>query len=365
MKKINLLLLLILGGLFTMKATLITVDNMPGSAADYSNLATAITAASNGDTILVYGSAYSYGNITVDKRLTIIGSAGFDPEVSNEANPLLNVISLNNGSDSTIISGFHIGYITTNNGHTVNRIGIYNNYFSSTTTGIRWYNSSSTDWVIEGNIFQAYNQNNFIENYNNNSTLNNILIKNNYFETQYLRYYVSKYNNSAFTYRNNVFVLRNNSGSEMCLSCSSVLFENNIFWMTNSGHTAIAQSCSNCVFNNNIIYNSGGGTMIAIDSTGNGASGNNNIINQDPQFVNFVEGNNYTIAENYRLTNASPGHNTGTDGMDIGLYGGNYNWENRKYPKTFPHQEILNVINNSVPQGTPVNINIKARKAGN
>ena len=105
--------------------------------------------------------------------------------------------------------------------------------------------------------------------------------------------------------------------------------------------------------------------MTDINSIGNGVSGNNNIMNQDPQFVNFTQNDGYTIAENYKLTNASPGKNTGTDGMDIGLYGGNYNWENRKYPKTFPHQEVLNVINGSVPQGTPVNINLKARKASN
>ena len=88
-------------------------------------------------------------------------------------------------------------------------------------------------------------------------------------------------------------------------------------------------------------------------------------MNQDPQLVSFTEGDNYTIAEDYRLLGTSPGKSAGTDGTDIGLFGGNYTWENRKYPKAFPHQEIFNVINSSVPQGTPVNVNIKARKATN
>ena len=105
--------------------------------------------------------------------------------------------------------------------------------------------------------------------------------------------------------------------------------------------------------------------MTDINSIGNGVTGNNNFINQDPQFMNFTESDNYTIVEDYRLANASPGKNAATDGGDIGLFGGNYTWENRKYPKAFPHQEIFNVINSSVPQGTPVNVNLKARKAAN
>jgi hypothetical protein len=214
-------------------------------------------------------------------------------------------------------------------------------------------------------VFQASGGYTF-DNNAGGSTLNNILIKNNYVEMLSYYYNVFNYNNSAFTYRNNIFVIRSGSGYVQFNACSNVLFENNVFWLTNGAIVDITnQQCANCVFNNNIIYNSGGGTMTAINSIGNGVSGSNNILNQDPLFVSFAEANNYTIAENYRLSNGSPGHLTGTDGADIGLYGANYKWENRRYPKSFPHQEVLNVINNSVPQGTPVNINLKARKAGN
>ncbi|HXH18569.1 MAG TPA: hypothetical protein VNJ07_05755 [Chitinophagales bacterium] len=365
MKNLMLLSAILLNNVLVYAAKL-TVDNSPGSAAQYNNVQSAITAASNGDTLLVYGSAYTYAAFTVDKKLTIIGSAGFDPEVTNEYRPTVNNISLSTNSSGTVISGFNIGYVQAYS-TTVDNIGIYNNYFNSTTTGIQWYSATCNNWVIEGNVFQASGQNNFIDNYSNTSTLNNILIKNNYFEMSAYYYYVSNYNNSSFTYRNNIFVIRsNNNAYPMCYQCNSVLYENNIFWMTDAAYTDItAQNCTSCVFNNNIIYNSSGATMTAIGSIGNGVSGANNIMNQDPQFVNFNVANGYTISENYQISNASPGNNAGTDGMDIGLFGGNYNWENRKYPKTFPHQEVLNVINGSVPQGTPVNVNLKARKATN
>jgi len=366
MKKIMFLSALLQSVTIISFAAKLTVDNTPGSAAQHSTLTSAITAATSGDTLLVYGSPYVYAAATVNKKLVIIGSAGFDPEVSNESRPRVDYFSLVTGSDGSVISGFNVNYIVASSA-TVNNIGIYNNYFNSTTTGVQWYYSTASNWVIEGNVFVASGQNDFISNYGGGSTLNNILIKNNYFETLWYAYYVGTYNNSAFTYRNNVFIMRNGSGSyPLCYSCNSVLFENNIFWQVEPSYTDITgQSCTDCVFNNNIIYNAGGGTMTAINSIGNGVSGSNNIMNADPQFVNFVQDNNYTIAENYRLSNGSPGHLTGTDGTDIGLYGGNYNWENRKYPKAFPHQEVLNVINNSVPQGSPININLKARKAGN
>ncbi len=364
MKKLMLLFATVLWISFS-NAAILTVDNTPGSAAAYNTITAAVAAANAGDTILIYGSSYGYAAFTIDKQLVVAGSAAVDPEVSNESRPSISYISFGTGSSGSVVSGLNVGYMQAY-AVTVNNIGIYNNYFTSTTTGVQWYSATSSNWIIEGNVFIANGNNPFIDNYSNTSTLNNILVKNNYFEMLNYYYYIGSYNNSAFTYRNNVFILRSSSGYMLCYSCSNTLFENNIFWVTTAAYTDITgASCTNCVFNNNIIYNSGGGTMIAINSIGNGVSGNNNIMNTDPTFVNFVEADNYTIAEDYRLAGGSPGENAGTDGSDIGLYGGNYNWENRKYPKAFPHQEIFNVINSSVPQGQPININLKAKKAAN
>ena len=363
MKKLMLLCVIVLSVTIATFAATYTVDNTPNSAADYSTIPSAIAAASNGDTLLVYGSAYGYGNVSVNKQLTIIGSAGFDPQVSNESTPTLGTVDIPTGGSGTVMSGFYMNSLYGTG--TVDNVGIYNNRFSGS-YGVYFYLATSSNWIIEGNVFQSSGQNSFIESYQNNSTLNNILIKNNYFESGLYYYYFAQYNNSAFTYRNNLFVIRSGSGYNFFNACSNVLFENNIFWVTTAANTdIIGQQCTGCVFNNNIIYNSGGGIMTDINSIGNGVTGNNNFINQDPQFMNFTESDNYTIVEDYRLANASPGKNAATDGGDIGLFGGNYTWENRKYPKAFPHQEIFNVINSSVPQGTPVNVNLKARKAAN
>jgi hypothetical protein len=263
MKKLMLISVIVLSGMITSFATKRTVDNTPGSAAQYTGIQAAVDASSAGDTILVYGSAYAYAATSINKRLTVIGSAGVDPEVTNESTPSVSYFSLATGSTGTIISGFLIGYISCSS-VTVNDIGIYNNYFNSGSTNIQFYYCNVSNWVIEGNVFQATGGYTF-DNYANSSTLNNILIKNNYVEMLSYYYNVFNYNNSAFTYRNNIFVIRSGSGYFQFSTCSNVLFENNIFWVTNAGYVDITnQQCANCVFNNNIIYNSGGGTMTAV-----------------------------------------------------------------------------------------------------
>src|SRR5690348_8515351 len=59
-------------------ATVITVDNNANSPGQYSSLQSAINAASAGDTLYVSGSTSSYGNFTLNKRLTLIGT-GYNP----------------------------------------------------------------------------------------------------------------------------------------------------------------------------------------------------------------------------------------------------------------------------------------------
>jgi hypothetical protein len=370
MKNLAIFLALFFATMFTGWAAIRTVDNTPGSAAQYSSIQNAVNAANSGDTILVYGSPNAYGSVNINKKVILIGTAGVDPEVNNENAPVVANINFNANStpNGTVISGFRITGSVSNNGYTVDDVGVYNNFFYNTNNyyGIFFYYGSSSNWIVEGNVFQANGQYSFFENYLNAASLNNILFKNNYFETSNYYYYIISYGNAAVVFRNNVFIFRGSSGYHLFYGCNNMLLENNIFWFTNNAYTDVTgQQCANCVFNNNIIYNSGGATMTAINAIGNGVSGNNNIMNVDPQFVNFVLANGFTIGEDYRLASTSPGKNAGTDGTDIGLYGANYNWENRKYPKAFPHQAIFNVINSSVPQGTPVNVQLKARKSYN
>ena len=59
---------------FAVNATVRTVSNDPKAPAQYTGIQAAITASSNGDTIMVYGSATHYGNITLEREIVLIGA---------------------------------------------------------------------------------------------------------------------------------------------------------------------------------------------------------------------------------------------------------------------------------------------------
>jgi hypothetical protein len=63
-----------------------TVSNNPDIPAQYNSLQATIDAASAGDTILVAGSASSYGNITIGKKLVVYGAGYNNPYGYNSAN---------------------------------------------------------------------------------------------------------------------------------------------------------------------------------------------------------------------------------------------------------------------------------------
>ena len=67
----------------SLHATILTVNNTPGSSAPYSDLITAHANALSDDTIYVEGSSIDYGPLTVTKRLVFIGPGYFLDENPN------------------------------------------------------------------------------------------------------------------------------------------------------------------------------------------------------------------------------------------------------------------------------------------
>lgn len=66
--------LVALMGAVVSQATILRVNNSPGSSAQYSDVKTAIDAAAEGDTVLVEGSSTNYGKIDkLDKRIVLRG----------------------------------------------------------------------------------------------------------------------------------------------------------------------------------------------------------------------------------------------------------------------------------------------------
>ena len=58
-------------------ATILRVSNVTGSSAPYSSIDEALNVANDGDTIMVDGSAIDYGNISIGKRVVLLGPGYF------------------------------------------------------------------------------------------------------------------------------------------------------------------------------------------------------------------------------------------------------------------------------------------------
>ena len=135
------------------------------------------------------------------------------------------------------------------------------------------------------------------------------------------------------------------------------LIANNIFY----GSAPAAGSVANCTYNNNISlspYNPGSGNDL-MPPNGQGTNiGINNINDQDPLLTAITPGGttSWDFAFDLRLQSGSPGKNAGTDGTDMGVYGGTYPWDLE------PAIPIIETFNTSavVPQGTNLSLTVKA-----
>ncbi len=344
-------------------AGIITVDNRTGSGANFSSVSSAISAAANGDTIYIHPSSVSYGNIVVNKSLVFIGP-GHHPEYTGGMGASIENINLTGGSSGSKFAGLIINYIACAVWAQSNNIEISNNYFfyGVVIAGPYGDNSDGDNWLIQGNVIieKAGWGGTKLININSGSSVNgnsNWIIRNNFIQTlDYQGNNIFGYLNSTTIIENNI-ILHRNSNPIFFTNCNGGEFRNNIFWVTNSSFTKIDSNAVNMLFLNNITYHSSG-TLEILPGTAN-------IDNSDPQFV-FINNNNpkWDQENNYKLSETSPGHNVGTDGTDLGIYGTNFPFRMEGYPQDFPRLQYYQVSNTVVPQGGTLEINLKAVRAG-
>ena len=108
----RLLLPLLLCSVLTQAQNILRVNNNVGVNAPYTTLSAAITAAGVNDIIMVEGSTVVYDNITVNKKVTIVGPGYFLVENLNlQGNPSsasLASLTLEAGSDGSSFFGMNI-----------------------------------------------------------------------------------------------------------------------------------------------------------------------------------------------------------------------------------------------------------------
>lgn len=342
MKKIILIaLLLSIAGLS--QATILNVDNNANRPSGYFGLlSAAINAASAGDTIYIYPSNTSYGTLTLTKKLHFFG---FGYDGSTGAVSKVEYINLDttstpssNPSASTFQGLTVMNYLYCSKPN-ITDIVFAGNFLNSGSTNVS-LSTNCSGWLITNNYLNGY-----LELYNNTS----IIISNNVFKNEY--YGIRTSNSSTVVVSNNLFM-----NWRYFYNVYNATISNNIFICNSSTSSS---SMANNTFLNNLSYWDAS-NLYNLPPTSN--TGTGNISNQNPQFETGLASGAYDYSLDYHLKTTSPGHNAGTDGTDIGPYGGTspFVWGGAF---SIPKVTEMIIKNPIINQGTNINVNVKAKKA--
>lgn len=339
MKKCTLLLICFTAILKSFGTT-ITVDNNTPSAGQYSSIQAAINAASPGDTIYLIGSLTNYGAVSLNKRLSIFGT-GYNPQkqvnlVSSVSTINIDTIAGVSGASRSHIAGLNVTWVINDNygaKHMLWERNSHAGYFNLFNGG------GSSNWTIKNSVLTS-------TFYINQAS--NLIFQNN------LCYQMIFYASSQSTVLidHNIF-LHNIGSNTNCLdNVSLATLTNNIFW----GTSPLGTNSVNNTFNNNLTFQTANDNIPGASNTGSG-----NFVGTNPQFVNApTPAPNLTY--NWNLSNASVGNNAGTDGQDLGIFGGNAALTDLTGMPPIPQMIEMNIQNVIIPPAGTLNVDFRARK---
>jgi hypothetical protein len=355
---------------YSATATIHNVNNNVNSPGSFTNLQTAIDNAVQGDTIYVAGSATSYGAITLNKSLKIFGAGinnpnGLNTTVGTIAMGRTNVTTGANGSklsglicgSITITGSFSGGTIATNlmTDITIERCS---------STGITINTGSNpidySNFLIRNCYLAAGSGNNiYFAGSSVNSIYNNFRIENNVIDNGIIfRVQNTSVDVNVVTFSNNVCINKTTASSfffPVSYPYPGPTFNNNIFY------GVWPEGCINCTFSNNLTYFCNEDELI--DAANPGSIGSGNIIGQNPNFVNYPAlGGPFNFSHDYNLQTSSPGKNAGTDGTDLGIYGGASPMAIGVNPAIPQMQNVTFPLGGSVGVGTNLNVNFNSYK---
>jgi len=322
-------------------ATVRTVNNGTITAGQYTTVQAAVDASAAGDTVYIHGSVTSYGDVTLNKRIVLIG-AGHKPTGTQYNLPTtLSNVYLSRGNSTTlptgsIIKGINLSGISGTGGSLpVNNILVERNYLASNIS------ICGDNWILK---------NNFVNNCYIND-FNNVIISNNIFGSSFAIYQSVK---PSVIITNNIFL---NGFYLTYISYST--FTNNI--IIEPGTLNNFSGTQN-TYNKNVFIYADPLNFKIFPPAGNTGVGNLNTTAS--QFVSTIPLNvDLSSARIYdwHLLTSALGVGYGTDGTDCGIYGGSYPMPNMTGVTTIPQMVSMDIQNSVIPVDGTLNVDIKAR----
>ncbi len=318
-------------------ATIRTVNNGTVGAGQYTSVQLAVDASAVGDTIYIHGSQTSYGDVTLNKRLVLIGAGHNVTGTQFNFKTLLGTIYLSQGNSTTLptgstIKGINFGSLYGSGGSLlVKNITLERNYCS-------YISILGTGWIIRNNFVGSLNVGSF----------KNTIISNNVMTS-----YIANSDQPSVIITNNIFL--NNTYFS---SVSYATITNNIFIEP----AYVNFSGSQNTWNKNIMIYADPANYQTFPPANNTGVGNLNT--SDNQFTTTIPLNislQDATAKTWVLAASSIGFNYGTDGTNVGIYGGSYPMPNTTGATNIPQVTSMDLQNSVIPQNGTLTIELKAR----
>jgi len=345
MKTIKITFSLLLFTLFSYAQTVHTVDNRSQSGAMFTDLQMAVDAAVANDIIHIHPSATGYGSIIITKKLKLVG-LGHDPITHTEGlTAKITGISFRGNSANSEVTGLTINSISvaTNSPALIDADNIHIIHNKITGTISTGANAGKNDnWIIEGNYHTNINS-------SISTNADGWVVKNNVIKCT-----INSFNVTNFVI-NNIFLYTGNGTSRTFFySLDHTVVSNNIF-IASSNLTSFPISNSPFIdMRNNITYSFSGQTIAALPGT-------NNLDNTNPMFTNVPVATFDDFYNNdYSLQPASLGHNYGTDGTDLGIFGSNFIFDTQGRPDLQPYPIDVIINNNVIAPGQNLSVRFTA-----
>lgn len=287
----RLLLPLLLCGFLAQAQNILRVNNSVGVNAPYTTISAAITAAGVNDIIMVEGSILAYDNITISKKVTIVGPGYFLSENLNlQASPTsasLSLVSLSAGSAGSSFYGLNI----TGNIGLGDNVPANNMTVSNCRIGALTLSGDANNFFISG----CYITNSII--FSNLSQFTGTILHNNYLGV-------------FATGGSNLITLTQNVVGGNVGQVSNCDMQNNIFM------AGFAGPANGAIIKNNVF------TVTQASLASIGAPVDNTNIFSATAANLFLGLTGNTTDTQWRLKAGSPAIGAGISGEDCGMYGG-------------------------------------------
>ncbi|MGB5982158.1 MAG: hypothetical protein WBG46_08445 [Nonlabens sp.] len=332
----------LIANIYTINAqTTYVVDNNPNSGAQFSDIQSAIDAASDGDTIYVQQSEIRYAAVTLDKELHVIGR-GHEDELYNT-----NVLTfgINQAGSGSTLKGLRTEIRSV--GSDVNNINISECKLSFLSIAFGASNITASDWIIEGNELSVVGT---------GLGVANIIFSNNFFNMTSPGPDID--NPSEVLLTQNIFLLNfNGNFVNRNSNNNAVLNVSNSIISTPSDELIIP---GNFQLNNCLIYNrSNPAQNVGITSSATVQNTSGLILGQSPQFTIPIDTSIPQQIFNFTLQAGSPAINAGIGGENIGFQN-NFVYKYLGTPKGFPTVKVTNYQSLGSQNGT-ITFDIEAR----